>query len=130
MLKDDLYVFFKEYFHDNGVIGGQLRASFIALIPKKEGDLSIKNFQPISLTGSLYKILANILANHLRKVLLEVIFSKQGAFVDGRQILHSVLIAHECSNSRNRQNLKASGYDFCKLGFEKAYGMVDWGFLQ
>lgn len=113
MLKDYLYVFFKEYFHDNGVIGGQLRASFIALILKKEGALSIKNFQPISLIGSLYKILANVLANRLRKVLLEVIISsKQGALVDGRQILLSVLIAHECSNSRNRQNLKASGYDF------------------
>ena len=99
MLKDDLYVFFKEYFHENDVIGGQLRASFTALIPKKEGALSIKNFQPISLIGSLYKILANVLANRLRKVLPEVISTKQGAFVDGQQILHSVLIAHECSNS-------------------------------
>lgn len=66
----------------------------------------------------------------MRKVLLEVISSKQGALVDGQQILLSVLIAHECSNSRNRQNLKASGYDFWKLGFEKTSGMVDWGFLQ
>lgn len=47
MLKDYLYVFFKEYFHDNGVIGGQLRASFIALIPKKEGALSIKTFSQL-----------------------------------------------------------------------------------
>lgn len=65
-------------------------ASIIALIPKKEGALSIKDFHPISLIGSLYKILAKVLAKRLRKVLPDIISDNQGAFVDGRQILNGV----------------------------------------
>lgn len=102
-------------------------ASFVALIPKKDVAASIKDFRHISLIGSLYKILAKVLDNWLRKVLPEIISEIQGAFVDGRQILDSVVIAHECIGSRNLQ--KCLGL-VCKLDFEKAYDMVDWSFLQ
>ena len=83
LLEDDLLVFFNE-FHANGNITGELVASFIALIPKKEGAISIKDYRPISLIRSLYKILAKVLANRLRLVLPEIISDFQGAFVEGR----------------------------------------------
>ena len=51
----------------------------------------------------------------------------EGTFADDRQILDSVLIAHECIDSSNRQRRLGI---ICKLDFEKAYDMVDWGFLQ
>ena len=59
-------------------------------------------------------------------MLPEIISVVQGAFVDGHQILDSVLIAHECVDSRNQQQCARL---VCKLDFEKAYDMVDWGFL-
>lgn len=102
-------------------------ASFVALIPKKDVAASIKDFRHISLIGSLYKILAKVLDNLLRKVLPEIISEIQGGFVDGHQILDSVVIEHECVGSRNRQ--KCLGL-VCKLDFEKAYHMVDRSFLQ
>ena len=46
-----------------------LNATFIALIPKKNDASNISDFQPISLAGSVYKILAKVLANHMRMVL-------------------------------------------------------------
>lgn len=36
-------------FYENGRVVGELGISFIVLIPKKEGALSIRDFRPISL---------------------------------------------------------------------------------
>lgn len=93
-----MLAFFNE-FHENDIIVRELGEPFIALFPKKASAISIKDFWPISLIGSLYKILAKVLVNRLRKVLPEVISDKQAAFVDGRQILDS-FVAHECVDSR------------------------------
>lgn len=94
MLEDDLIGFFNE-FYENGVLVRELGASFIVLIPKKHGALPIKDFRPISLIESIYKILAKVLANCLMKVLPDIISDIQSAFVDGHQILESVIVAHE-----------------------------------
>lgn len=53
LFKDELLQFFQE-FHENGRISGVVGAAFIALIPKKKGAISMKDFHPISLIGSLY----------------------------------------------------------------------------
>lgn len=89
-MKGELSQFFIE-FYENGQIVGELGASFIALIPKKEGAISRRDFRPISLMGSICKILAN----RLRKVLLYVISENRTALVDGRQVFDSVITAFE-----------------------------------
>ena len=40
-----------------------LNASFLALIPKKVDAVKVKDFQPISLVGGMYKIISKVLAN-------------------------------------------------------------------
>jgi len=47
----------------------------------------IHNFRPISLVGSVYKILAKVLASRLRLVVGKVVGRYHHAFVVGRQIL-------------------------------------------
>lgn len=106
-VKGELFQFFNE-FYENGHLVGALGASFIALIPKKEGVVLLKDFGPISLIGSIYKILAKVLANRHRMVLSNIISESQSAFVDNldnRQILDSVVAAHECIDSRYKQNV-------------------------
>ena len=76
-----------------------LNASFIVLISKKQNASNIRDFRPISLIGSVYKLLAKVLANRLRMVLDGLISESQNAFVGGRKILDSVLIANECLDS-------------------------------
>lgn len=44
-------------------------ASYIALIPKMIGAKELKDYKPINLIGSFYRILSKALAGRLKKVL-------------------------------------------------------------
>ena len=84
----------------------------MVLIPKKAGAEDLRDFRPINLVGSLYKWLAKVLANRLKKVVGKVVSKAQGAFVKRRQILDAVLIANEAIDSL----LKNKEYGIlCKL---------------
>ena len=50
-----------------------LNSTFLVLIPKKGGVEDLKDFKPISLVGSLYKILAKVLANRLKKIMGDLV---------------------------------------------------------
>ena len=71
--------FFKG-FHERGRFVKSLNATFLVLVPKKGDAEYLKDFRPISLVGSLYKLLAN----RIKKVMGKVISESQNAFVEGR----------------------------------------------
>ncbi|RVX20225.1 Transposon TX1 uncharacterized 149 kDa protein [Vitis vinifera] len=104
-----------------------LNSTFLLLIPKKEGTEDLKDFRPISLVGSVYKLLAKVLANRLKTVMGEVISDSQHAFVHGRQILDAVLIANEALDSRLKDNIPGL---LLKMDIEKAFDHVNWNFLM
>ena len=113
--RDVLTVF--EEFYQHSKFEKSLNTTFIALIPKKNGASNIRDFRPISLVRSVYKILAKVLANHLKEVLDQLISESHNSFVGGRQILDSVLIANECVDSRVKSKILGV---ICKLDIEKA----------
>lgn len=53
-------------FHARGKLSENIGASFIALITKNDEVESLKDFRPISLIRSLYKILAKLLAGRIK----------------------------------------------------------------
>ena len=97
------------------------------LIPKKEGAEDLRDFKSISLVGSVYKLLAKVLANRLKLVMGEVISDSQQTFIQGRQILDVVLIISEALDSRLKDN--TSGL-LLKMDIEKAFDHVNWDFLM
>ncbi|GJX92097.1 RNA-directed DNA polymerase, eukaryota [Tanacetum coccineum] len=88
------------HFFINGDIPAGCNSSFIALIPKVPDANLVKDFRPISLIGSIYKIIAKILTNRLINVLGDIVSEK-----------------------------KQKSLIF-KVDFEKAYDSVRWDFLE
>ena len=122
VVEKDVMDFF-DYFHWHSVFERSLNASFLTLIPKKCNAINIKDFRPISLVGSVYKLLSKVLANRLRVDLENLTSESQNSFVGGRQILDSMLIVNECLDSRLKSRLPGV---VCKLDIEKAYDHVNW----
>lgn len=70
----------------------------------------------------LYKLLAKVLVDRLKRVLPRLIKKAQNAFVGGRQILDASLIANEIIDLMYKK--KERGV-LCKIDIGKAYGHVN-----
>jgi len=73
-------------FHSKRVFEKSLNTTLICLIPKVAGAIDINKFRPISLVGSVYKILAKVLALRSRAVVEKVVSPNQHAFVHDLKI--------------------------------------------
>lgn len=62
----------------------------------------------MSLVGSLFELLAKVLANGLKKMVEKVILNSQHTFVEDKLILDAVCMANEALNSRLKSFEKGS----------------------
>ncbi|GJX62449.1 RNA-directed DNA polymerase, eukaryota [Tanacetum coccineum] len=115
------------HFFNNGFRHSGGNSSFIALIPKFQGAKMVKDYRPISLIGSLYKIITKLLANRLVTVIDGLVNEVQSAFIANRQILDGPFILNEIIHwckAKKKQTL------IFKVDFEKAFDSVRWDFLD
>ena len=124
-VKEEVMGFFKDFFQNEQFVKC-LNATFLVLVPKGSTVEDLKDLRPISLVGSLYKILSKVLANRIKRVMGLIISQSQNAFVEGRQILDAALVANEAMDSVLRKKYKGI---LCKLDIEKAYDHIRWDFL-
>lgn len=59
---------FMEDFFRGGKLGKGIKYSFVMLIPKVANPRVVGEFRPISLVGSIYKVISKLLSNRLKMV--------------------------------------------------------------
>ena len=126
VIKKDVYEIVFEFWRTARLPKGSNNA-FIAMIPKVDNPLGLKDYRPISMVGCVYKIISKILARRLQRVISELIGPSQSSFIHGRQILDGALIASELIESCRRNKTQAIIF---KLDFHKAFDNVSWSFLD
>ncbi|KAH1107407.1 hypothetical protein J1N35_011175 [Gossypium stocksii] len=84
----------------------------------------------ISLCNMLYKLIAKVIANHLRNVMDKCIDVAQSAFVPGRLIFDNVILASELLHTLKHKRAGKKGFMAVKLDMSMAYDRVEWSFVE
>lgn len=126
VIKMDVYNIIDE-FRLTGRLPKGSNVAFIALIAKCDNPVGFKDFRPISMVGSVYKIIAKLLARRLQGVMSSLVGPNQSSFIAGRQILDGAMIAGELIESCQRLKCPTT---IVKLDFHKAFDSVAWSFLE
>ena len=98
----------------------------ITLLYKKGNRADIKNWRPISLLNSDYKLLSKVLAERLRKVLPEIIHSDQRGCISGRYIGENIRLIDDLLFEIEQGRLP---FSILQLDQEKAFDRVEWSWL-
>ncbi|CAM2105227.1 unnamed protein product [Caretta caretta] len=98
----------------------------LALLPKK-GDLrDLRNWRPVSLLSTDYKIVAKVISLRLGSVLADVIHPDQTYTVPDRSIFDNLFMVRELLELGCRDGLS---FALLSLDQEKAFDRVDHGYL-
>jgi len=116
-----------QYSFQSGMLSNNQREAILSLLPKPNKDLRLlKNWRPISLLNTDYKILTKLLANRLQNVISSIVSEDQSGYIKNRYIgenIRLVLDVIEYSNITNNPGI------LLFLDFEKAFDTVSWDFL-
>nr|GEZ89679.1 RNA-directed DNA polymerase, eukaryota [Tanacetum cinerariifolium] len=115
------------HFFTFGDIPNGCNSYFIALIPKVPDANLVKDFRPISLIGSMYKIIAKILANRLVGVLGDIVNEVQSAFITERQIFDGPFILNEVIQWCKLKKKQSLNFKSLHLSFRR---VVDVGMFK
>lgn len=81
LIQEDIFRLFME-FHESRTFVGSLKSSFLIFTPNVKWAANIKDFKPISLVESVYKLTAKVLTKKMVKVMNRVEVKCEHAFVD------------------------------------------------
>ena len=110
-----------------GMMSSSQRNGVISLIPKKDKDpLLIRNYRPITLLTTDYKMLAKCLANRLKRCMQDLIHSDQSGFMKGRNIGPNIRLILDIIEYTDFNNIPGS---IILIDIEKAFDSVSHNFL-
>ena len=112
----------------NGKLSLEQRRGILTLIPKKDKDrLFLKNWRPLTLLNTDYKILAKALANRLLKVLPFIVEDDQTGYISGRFIGCNIRLIEDILIRTTKLNIAGI---LLTIDFEKAFDSLRWSFIR
>ena len=115
------------YSNESGTLSVSQRRGLIKLIPKKNSILSnLKNWRPLSLLNTDYKIASKAIANRLKKVLPNLINQDQTDFLKNRSISENILLVEGMLRHIEREKIPGL---LLFVDFEKAFDTIEWAFI-
>ncbi|CAM2118886.1 unnamed protein product [Caretta caretta] len=125
ILGPDLVIVWAESLQ-SGVLPLSCRRAVLALLPKK-GDLrDLRNWRPVSLLSTDYKIVAKAISLRLGSVMADVVHPDQTYTVPGRSIFDNLFLVRDLLELGRRDGLS---FALLSLDQEKAFDRVDHGYL-
>jgi len=125
LIKNDMVHLFND-FHRGDLDLKRLNFALVTLIPKVGEATNMKQFRPINLLNCSFNFFSKLLTLRLTSVVQRIVALTQSAFIKGRYILESVVVAHELVHSVHQSGEPRI---ILKLDYEKAYDRVSWSFL-
>ena len=113
--------------YDSGSLSPTQKRSMLSLLFKKNDKHLLKNWRPISLLNTDYKILAHILANRLKSVIGKLIHTDQNGYIKGRNIGYNIRLIQDVFEYFENDNIEGA---ILFLDFNKAFDTVDHNFLH
>ncbi|XP_071739260.1 uncharacterized protein [Rutidosis leptorrhynchoides] len=115
-------------FFKNGKLLKKINHTVITLLPKVQTPSKITDYHPISCCNVIYKCISKVITNRIKLSLDEVVSCNWLAFIFGRRISDNILLTQELMKDYHTDK----GVTRCafKVDIQKAYDIVDWGFLE
>ena len=125
----DIHTFLIDSLNDAyqvGELSTTQKRGILSLIFKKNDKELLKNWRPISLLNTDYKILTHVLANRLKKVIGKIINTDQNGYIKGRNIAYNIRLIQDVVNYFENDNIEGA---ILFLDFQKAFVTVNHNFL-
>ncbi len=103
------------------------RTSVTSLLFKKDFREYFKNYRPLTLSNSDYKIIAFVLCRRLQKVITKLISKEQSAYIKGRFIGENIRFLLDIIEYCDKFNDPGI---LLFLDFQKAFDSINWQFIE
>ena len=116
------------YAFNTGKLSIDQRRGIISLIPKKDKQRTLlKNWRPISLLNTDYKLLSKSMARRMQSFLPKLIHGDQTGYIKNRFIGENIRVIDDVLRLTEIQNIPGL---ILLVDFEKAFDTIEWPYIK
>ena len=112
---------------NNGSLSISQQRGVITLLHKKNEPELLKNWRPVSLLCTDYKILTQVLSNRVSNVISNIVNPDQVGYIKGRFVGEIVRLIDDMYHYTARHNIPGA---VLYVDFEKAFDCINWEFMH